>query len=146
MRTRREDISSTVLKDSDVVRQTKTDIDHVSERTINDIVTEDKNISLSKEWNRTMRIQILRTRRPEGYKWVEGRPTKVPQVDPPRQHLAGSMDEAVQETERKLQIGKKSMPNCKHKDHLKVIANARLTLENDAIIPVNECFVLSSVS
>ena len=129
MRTRREDISSTVLKYIDVVKQTKTDIDHVSERTTNDIGTEDKSISLSEEWNRTMRIQILRTRLPEGYKWVEGRPTEVAQVDPPRQHLAGSIDEAVQETERKLQIGKKSMPNCKHNYHLKVIANARLTLE-----------------
>ena len=90
-----------------------------------------------------MRIQILHTRLLEGYKWVEGRPTEVPQVDPPRQHLAGIMDDAVQETERKLQMGKKSMLNCKHKDQLKVIADARLTLENDAIIPVNECFVLS---
>ena len=71
------------LEYTEVVRQTRTDIDGVSESTINDIWTEDKDVSLSGEWIGTTRLQILCTRLLEGYKWVEGRPTKIEKSTPP---------------------------------------------------------------
>ena len=47
------------------------------ENSINDIWTEAKGVNLSEEWSGTTRFWILRTRLPEGYKWVDGRPTKI---------------------------------------------------------------------
>ena len=35
------------------------------------------------EWTGTTRIQILRTRLPDGYKWVDGRPSKIRKIARP---------------------------------------------------------------
>ena len=62
------------LKYIDVTKQTKIDIESVSESTINDIWTEDKNVSLSEEWTSTTWFETLRARLPEGYNWFEEDP------------------------------------------------------------------------
>ena len=63
-----------------VLTQTQTSINNVS---INDIRTEAKGVNLSEEWTGILRFQILRTRLPEGYKWVNGRPTKIQETTRP---------------------------------------------------------------
>ena len=50
----------------------------LSEHVINDIWTRAKGVNLSEEWTGTTRIQILRTRLPEGYKWVDGKTDENP--------------------------------------------------------------------
>ena len=78
------------LKHADVVRQTKTDIDSIAEHVINDMWTENRNVNLSETG--TTRFQILRARRPQGYKWVSGRPTKIQKSTRPDTCLVGSLD------------------------------------------------------
>ena len=51
----------------DVMRQTTTQVDNVSESTASDFLTEAKDVTLFEEWMGTTRLQILRTRHPEGY-------------------------------------------------------------------------------
>ena len=55
------------------MRQTTTEIDNVSESTVSYFLTEAKDVSLFEEWIGTTRLQILRTRHPQGYTWVQGR-------------------------------------------------------------------------
>ena len=64
----------------DVVRKTQTSIYKVSEHVINGLWTKAKGVNLSEEWTGSARFQIPRTRLPEGYKWVVGRPTKIQQT------------------------------------------------------------------
>ena len=82
------------LKYTDVVRQTKIDDDSASENTINDFWTEAKDVNLSQEWTGMIRFQILRTRLPEGYRWIQKsfRPDSI---------FAGRWDKIVQETHSK---------------------------------------------
>ena len=56
-----------------VMRQTQTSINNFSEHGMNCLWTEAKGVTLSEEWTGTTRFQILRTRLPEGYKWVNGK-------------------------------------------------------------------------
>ena len=66
------------VKYVDLMRQTQTSTNSVSEPIINDIWTEAKGINFSKEWAGTTRFHILRTRLPEGYMWVTERPMTIP--------------------------------------------------------------------
>ena len=56
------------LKYVDVMRQTQTSVNNVSENIINDLRTEAKGVNLSEERTGTARFQILRTRLLEGYR------------------------------------------------------------------------------
>ena len=67
----------------DVMRQTQTNINHVSEHTINDSCFEAKGVTLAEEWTATTRFQILRTRLLEGHKCVNVRPTKIQKTTRP---------------------------------------------------------------
>ena len=69
-----------LFKHVNVMRQTQTSINNVSEHIINDIWTEAKGVNLSEEWTGDTRFQILRTRLPEGYKRVNGRHAKIPKT------------------------------------------------------------------
>ena len=64
----------------------------------------------------TVRFQILRTRLPEGYKRVNGRPTKNLKRQPDQLvyfRLEAWVRFSKQHVEMKLQIGQKKVPNCK---------------------------------
>ena len=67
-----EDTFPIPLKYIDVMRQTKTNIDSVSQHTRNDQWTEAEDVTLSEDWPGTTRLQILRPRLFEGCKWVSG--------------------------------------------------------------------------
>ena len=67
----------------DVMRQTHTNVDHVSENVINDNWIETKNVNLSEDWTGTTRSQILRTRFLEGCEWVKRRPSKIQKTTRP---------------------------------------------------------------
>ena len=71
------------FKGVDVMRQTQTSLDSFSEHIINGIRTEAKGVNLSEEWTGTTRFQILCTRPPEGYKWVNERPTNIQKTTRP---------------------------------------------------------------
>ena len=67
----------------DVMRQTQTRINNVYEKIINDVWTEAKGVNLSEEWTGTARFQNLRVRLPEGFTWVNGRPTQFQKTTRP---------------------------------------------------------------
>ena len=71
------------LKYVDVMRQTQTSFNNVSQNIIIDFWTEAKGVTLFEEWTGITRFQIPRTRLLEGYKWVNGRPTKIPNTTRP---------------------------------------------------------------
>ena len=71
------------LKNVNVMRQTQTKKKNVSEHTINDTCFEAKGVTLAEEWTATARFQILRTRLLEGYRCVNGRPTKIQKTTRP---------------------------------------------------------------
>ena len=58
----------------DVTGQTRTGIDNSLELTLKEYWDEEKAVAFFEDWIGTTRFQILRTRLPEGCKWVCVRP------------------------------------------------------------------------
>ena len=56
-----------------------------------------KERTLSEEWTGTSKFLILRTRLPEGYEWVNARPTKIPNTTRP-DSVAWGLDTTIQKT------------------------------------------------
>ena len=139
-----DETCTTPSKDVDVMRQTHTSIDNVSENHVNGLWTEAKDVNLSEEWTGTARSHILRARLSEGYMWVNGRPSKITDHQT-RQLLASSLDMIFvrHKKKNKLQNGQKKSAKLQtarrkreiyevlteDKDYFKVIADARLKLE-----------------
>ena len=71
------------VKYIDVMRRTYTDLDTMAENTIDDLWTEDGAKALSNPWKGKTVFYILRPPAPPGYRWVEGRLTKVQQTTRP---------------------------------------------------------------
>ena len=94
------------LKHTDVVRQTKIDDDSASENTINDFWTEAKDVNLSQEWTGVIRFQILRTRLPEGYRWIQK------SIRPDSIWLDAWTKLSKKHIVNELQSGRKSKTNC----------------------------------
>ena len=120
---------------------------------INDTWTETKAVNLSECWTGTTRIQILRTRLLEGYKWVTWRPTKfkttrLDSILPgawtqlPKKQKEQQMQE-WREEHTKLQAvpasGKFARCRLDNKDFLKVNADARSNLEKEFCSCYAEC-------
>ena len=105
--------SCTPVKYVDVVRQTRTHIDHVSEDVINDIGTEAKDVNLSEVWPVTTRFQILRTRLAIGYNRVDGGPPKILKTSRPDSVWPDARAQ-ISKKKRKtsLQNGQKKVPRC----------------------------------
>ena len=53
-------------------------MDNASDYTLNDYWNHKREVWLSEERVGTTRFQFLRIKLPEGYQWVDGRPTQVP--------------------------------------------------------------------
>ena len=62
------------------MRHTRTGRDKASDHTLNDCWNEDSDAAVSEECVGTTRFQHMRTKLPEGYTWVNGRPTKVQHI------------------------------------------------------------------
>ena len=92
------------LKYVDVRRQTQTSFNNVSENMINDLWTETKGVNLSEEFTGIARFQILRTRLLEGYKWENGRPSKIQKTSRPHRKMAWSLKKIFTETNGKTQF------------------------------------------
>ena len=125
-----------------VMRRRRSNTDNVLDNVIPSTWTEAMDVNLSEDWTGTARFQILRTRL-EGHIWVSGRPTKIQKIT----RQASIWPEACMQlsknsSKKKLQIGRKKMPNCREhtatqiyevsidsKDYLKVNADARLQFE-----------------
>ena len=81
----------------------------MSQKTITNTWNEAKDVNLFQEWIVTTRFQILRTKLPEGFKWVQGSPmiqrTRPGSIWPEAWTIK-------QETKRDiLQIGPRKVPN-----------------------------------
>ena len=66
-----------------VMRQTRTSINRAAKHTVTDYWSEERDVALTEEWVGTTRFQISRTTLPEGYKWANGRPTKIQKTPRP---------------------------------------------------------------
>ena len=84
----------------------------LSEHVINDIWTRAKGVNLSEEWTGTSRFQILRTRLPEGYEWVDGRPMKIQKTTRSDSKWPEASTQLSKE-QTQLQNGPTNVPNCK---------------------------------
>ena len=137
------------LKYVDVMRQRQKSTNNVSEHATNEITTEAKGVNLSEEWTGTTRFQILRTRFPEGYKWVAGGPYEDQEDHQTRQCVAWSLDtftpkqKETQFAEReeegaKLHAARRNrgiyVASTDDKVCFKVIADARLKLEKRLLL------------
>ena len=71
------EISHTPMKYVHVMSQTRTSFNCAAEHTFNDYWNAEIDASLLKESIGTERFQILRTKPPQGYKCVNGRPTII---------------------------------------------------------------------
>lgn len=71
------------LKYLDILRRTETDSDYQVERTIRDFWIEAGPRELSTAWVGRTCFTMLRPKPPSGYKWVEGRLTKMQQTNRP---------------------------------------------------------------
>ena len=58
-------------------RQSRKGIDNAPEHTLNDYWNDKREVLLSEEWIGTARFQTLTMKLSAGYKWVNGRPTKI---------------------------------------------------------------------
>ena len=96
------------MKYADLLRQSQTIINTISDNIINVIWTEAKGVNLSEEWTGTSRLQIA----PFKVCWRmhvgECKIRENPKYYPSRQYMARSLDSIFQETERKIncRIGK----------------------------------------
>ena len=124
------------LRYVDVMRQTQTSINNVSEQIINDLWTEAKGVTLSDECTRKIQFQIFRTGVLEGHKWVNGRLSKIQQTTRPESIWPWSLDEGFQETRGKVncRVGRRkcqtasSMPQRRN---LQSIDRRRRLLQGD---------------
>ena len=91
------------LKYIDVLRKTTTDLDDYKEKEIQDIWSLDKDKQLSGQWTGRTSFTILKSRPPHGYKWVDGRLTKI------------------QKTKRPDSIRPEEWPHLSRKEQLKEI-------------------------
>ena len=125
------------LKYVDAMRQTQTSIQRCS-------YGPERRVSISsEEWTGTTRFQILRTRLPEGYNWVDGRPMTIQKTTRPDSKWPEASTQLSKE-QTQLQNGQTNVRNCKQhaatgihevltddKDYFNVIADARLKLVKD---------------
>ena len=83
----------------DVLRTSETDIPEEGESKIHDFWNEAEPRSLSSSWTGRAVFNLLRPEPPPCQKWIDGRLTRAQQADnSSRSHLAGSVDQYVQET------------------------------------------------
>ena len=69
---------------------------------------------VSKEWTRTTWFQIQRTRLPEGYKWANGRPTKIQKTTRPDSIWLEAKTQLSRKQQEKIALlSEKKVPHCK---------------------------------
>ena len=131
-----------------VMRQTQTSVHNVSEHITSDIWTEAEGVNLLEEWTGTTRFQILRTTVPEGYGWVgQWKTQKIQKTARPDSiwleawitHSKKQKENQIvewAEENAKLQAARRNTGVYEvltdDEDYFKVIADARLKLEQDA--------------
>ena len=92
------------IKYIDVLRSTSTDLDDYKEKSIQDIWSIDKDKKLSGQWTGRTTFTLLKSKPPPGFKWVEGRLTKI------------------QKSKRPDSIRPEEWPHLSRKDQLREIA------------------------
>ena len=92
------------LKYVDVMRQTQTSINNVSEHILNDKWTNANGVHLSEEWTGSTRFQTLRTWLLEGYKCAVESPTKIRKTTRPDSTWPEAWTQLSKETRRIIRL------------------------------------------
>ena len=125
----------------DVMRLTRTNLDTLAEKEIEDIWCDQGPAELSAKWTGSTTFDILRPKPPDGMTWVEGRPTKVQKTTRPpnirTERWQGMSKKLRQQSILDWAINGKAIEEARtkrgfhyvpteDKDYLKILSDARL--------------------